>query len=147
MQRPRDWSEGRRLRAWELKQQDWKQRHIARALAASESAVSQWCRRAREHGVAGLRRRKHSGPRPRLTTAQRQRLLAVLARGAEAYQFRGDIWTTKRVAAVIREEFGVRYHPAHVSRVRRACGWSARKPIKRASRRDEVAIRAWREVR
>src|SRR5439155_24731313 len=60
-----------------------------------------------------------------------------------ACQFRGDVWTTKRVAAVIRQEFGVCYHPAHVSRVLRACGWSVQKPVKRASQRDEAAIRAW----
>jgi transposase len=51
------------------------------------------------------------------------------------------------VAAVICEEFGVCYHPAHVSRVLRACGWSPQKPLKRASQRDEAAIRAWVEER
>ncbi|MCA1715656.1 MAG: helix-turn-helix domain-containing protein, partial [Actinobacteria bacterium] len=37
-----DWREGRRLRAFELKHQGWKQREIADALGVSKGAVSQW---------------------------------------------------------------------------------------------------------
>jgi hypothetical protein len=31
----------------------------------------------------------------------------LLAEGAEAHGFRGDVWTCERVAEVIRREFGV----------------------------------------
>jgi hypothetical protein len=47
------------------------------------------------------------------------------------------------VAEVIRREFGVAYHPDHVSRLLRECGWSLQKPLRRASQRDEEAIAAW----
>jgi transposase len=47
------------------------------------------------------------------------------------------------VAAVLEREFGVRYHPAHVSRLLRAVGWSVQRPIRRATQRDEAAIAAW----
>ena len=80
------------------------------------------------------------GPAPKLTAEQRAQLPALLAHGAEAYGFLGDLWTTKRVASVIRREFGVRYHPAHVSRLLRQIGWSVQKPIPRATQRDEAAI-------
>ena len=139
-QPPRDWREGRRLRAWGLKQQGWRQKDIAAALGVSEGAVSQWCKRARAGGAAALRHRPAPGPMPRLSPEQKQALLAILARGAEAYQFRGDVWTAPRVAEVIRQEFGVRYDPGHVSRILRACGWSVQKPIRRASQRNEQAI-------
>jgi transposase len=36
--------------------------------------------------------------------------------------------TCERVAEVIRREFGVRYHPAHVSRLLAKLGLSLRKP-------------------
>ena len=39
-----DWREGRRLRAWELKREGWKQQEIADALGVSKGAVSQWMR-------------------------------------------------------------------------------------------------------
>jgi len=43
-----------------------------------------------------------------LTPQQRAQLPALLARGAEAFGSRGELWTTKRVAAVIAHAFGVR---------------------------------------
>jgi transposase len=52
-----DWREGRRLRAWELKQQGRNQREIARALGGTEGAVSQWMKRGRQGGVEALRKR------------------------------------------------------------------------------------------
>jgi transposase len=143
MSPPRDWREARRLRAWELKQQGWQQQTIAAALGVTPGAVSQWLTRATAEGVEALRTRIRPGPRPKLAPAQRARIPEVLARGAEAYGFVGDVWTTPRVAAVVEREFGVRYHPAHVSRLLRAVGWSVQRPIRRATQRDEAAIAAW----
>jgi transposase len=145
--RPSRWDEGRRLRAWELKQHGWKQADIARALGVTDGAVSQWLKRAREGGPEALRHRPPPGPRARLSEQQKQELLEILARGAEAWQFRGDLWTTRRVAQVIGAEFQVHYHPAHVSRLLRQCGWSPQQPVRRASQRDEAAIQAWLEER
>jgi transposase len=52
------------------------------------------------------------------------------------------------VAEVIRKEFGVSYHPAHVSRlVRKSLGLSLQKPMRRANQRDEEAIERWKEER
>jgi transposase len=143
MSPPRDWREARRLRAWELKRQGWQQQAIAAALGVTPGAVSQWLKRAAEGGLEALRNRIRPGPTPRLTLEQRARIPELLAHGAEAYGFVGEVWTTARVAAVIAREFGVRYHPAHVSRLLRAIGWSVQRPIRRATQRDEAAIAAW----
>jgi transposase len=143
-QQAREW---RRQRAWQLKQRGWKQKDIAIALGVTDGAVSQWCKRAREGGVQALRHRPPSGPRCRLSAQQKHELLEILTRGAEAWQFRGDLWTTRRVAVVIQAEFGVRYHHAHVSRLLRQIGWSPQQPGRRASQRDEAAIQRWLEER
>jgi hypothetical protein len=66
-QQATDWREGRRLRAWELKQEGWKQRDIARALGVSKGAVSQWMKRAQQEGQAGPRCRPQ--PFSRILTA------------------------------------------------------------------------------
>jgi len=142
-----DWREGRRLRAWELKQQGWSQQEIADALGVSKGAVSQWMKRGREEGVEGLRRRIAPGAKPRLSEEERAKLPELLARGAPAHGFRGDVWTCGRVAEVIWREFGVRYHPAHVSRLVRALGLSLQKPERRANQRDEETIEHWKEER
>src|SRR5215211_1177433 len=105
---PKDWREGRRLRAWALKAKGWSQEKIAEALGVTAGAVSQWMRRGREGGVEALKQRVAPGPTPKLTMEQQAELPVLLARGAEAFGFRGDVWNAKRVAAVIRRELGVR---------------------------------------
>jgi transposase len=112
-----NWREGRRFRAWELRQWGWKHKDIAEALGVMPGAVSQWLRWARVGGIQGLRRRKASGDPPRLTPQERAQIPRLLELGAEAFGFRGDIWTCGRIAQVIRRTFGVSYHPAHVSRI------------------------------
>jgi transposase len=141
---PSDWREGRRLRAWELKQKGWKQKDIAEALGVTPGAVSQWMKRVREGGEVALRRRVAPGAPRRLRPEQLTHLTDLLAKGAEACGFRGAVWTQARVAAVIRQEFGVVYHPRHMGRVLRALGWTQQKPIRRASQRNEEAIQRWR---
>ena len=70
-----DWREGRRLRAFELKQQGWSQQRIAEALGVSKGAVSQWMKRAREGGgIEALKRQPAPGARPRLSEEQRKAL-------------------------------------------------------------------------
>jgi transposase len=145
--RATDWREGRRLRALELKRKGWKQRDIADALGVTKGAVSQWMKRAKEEGVQGLLRKPPPGAQPRLSEEQRERIPELLDRGAEAYGFRGEVWTCERVAGVIREEFGVAYHPAHVSRLLRALGLSLQKPARRANQRNEEAIERWKQER
>jgi len=142
-----DWREGRRLRAWELKQQGWNQREIARALGVTEGAVSQWIKRGREGGVEALRKRSSPGAPSRLSEEQRTQLKELLAQGAPAHGFRGEVWTCQRVVEVIRKEFGVVYHPAHVSRLVRRLGLSLQKPQRRANQRDEEAIERWKQER
>ena len=116
-----DWREGRRFRAFELKQQGCSQQRIAEALGVSKGALSQWMKRAREGGgVEALKRRPAPGARPRLSEDERHKVPELLGRAAEAHGFRGDVWTSERVAIVIRREFGVSYHPADVSRLLKA---------------------------
>jgi transposase len=142
---PKDWREGRRLRAWELHHQGWKQGRIAEALGVTQGAVSQWLKRAHGGGVDALRTRTSPGAPRRLSPDQLAELPALLAHGAPAFGFLGDVWTRARVAAVIKREFGVTYHPDHVGRLLKAIGWTVQKPTERATQRDEEEIAAWRE--
>jgi transposase len=144
---PRDWKEGRRLRALDLYEQGWKAIRIAEALGVTRGAVSQWLKRAHDGGRDALRRRPRGATAPKLTAEQRGQLPALLAKGAEAYGFIGDVWTTARVAEVIRREFGVRHHPAHISRILGAIRWTVQKPVKRSTQRNEAQIAVWRAER
>jgi transposase len=140
-----DWKEWRRLRAWELWQAGWQQQEIAEVLGASEGAVSQWITIGREQGEEGLRGKVAEGPACRLNAEQEAQLPALLDQGAEAHGFRGNVWTTERVAAIIEKQFGVKYHPAHMSRLLRRIKYSLQKPVEKASQRNEEAIAAWKD--
>jgi transposase len=96
-----DWREERRKRAWKLKEAGWRQKDIAVALGVSEGAVSQWLKRGRAGGLEALKAHPPKGVEPRLSAEQKAQIPALLAKGAEAYGFRGDVWTASRVAEVI----------------------------------------------
>jgi transposase len=46
-----------------------------------------------------------------------------------------------------KAEFGVGYHPAHISRILKRLGFSLHKPDPLADQRDEDAIKEWKEKR
>jgi transposase len=132
------------MRALDLARQGWKQRDIAVALDASEGAVSRWLAAARRGGPEALRSHPGPGPSAKLTPEQFRLIPDFLWHGAEAYGFRGDVWTCERVAGVIGEEFGVTYSKSQVSRLLKRLGWTPQVPITRAIQRDEEAIERWR---
>ena len=145
--RKADWREERRKRAWELKEQGWQQKEIAVALGVSKGAVSQWMKRGREGGREALKAHPPAGVKPKLTKEQKAQIPQLLAKGAESYGFRGEVWTASRVAVVIERTFGVKYHRDHVSRLLREAGWSRQQPIERATQRNEAAIEQWGQER
>jgi transposase len=142
-----DWREERRKQAWKLKQQGWKQQKIAEALGVSKGAVSQWMKKAKTRGEEALKAHPPKGVPARLSPEQKAQIPSLLARGTQAYGFRGEVWTAKRVAKVIEQTFGVRYSRDHVGRLIRESGWSRQKPLERASQRNEAAIEWWQQER
>lgn len=127
-----------------LKQQGWSQRDIAEALGVREETISRWLARAHDDGPEALLARPGPGRPPKLSDAQKRLIPEFLWHGPEAYGFRGQVWTRARIASVIKEEFGVRYHKGHVGRLLQELRWTPQVPIKRAIQRDEDAIRRWR---
>jgi transposase len=138
----REW---RRFRALHLYKSGWLEVDIAQALGVTKGTVSRWLSIAKVEGSDALHSHPSAGCPPKLTAAQVRKLPDFMWHGAEAYGFRGDVWTCARIAQVIRWEFGVSYHKDHVSRLMKELGWTPQVPITRAIQRDEVAIERWRE--
>ncbi len=116
---------------------------IARHFGVSRQAVFVWAQQWRRRGEAGLHRRARPGRPPKLARTQLGQLPRLLAQGAEAHGFSSPIWTTQRVADLIRRRFRVRYDRDHVCRLLHRFGWSWQKPARRARERDEAAIQRW----
>src|SRR5260370_33198574 len=129
-----DGREGRRRRAWELKQAGWKQTQSAAAWGVTSGAVSQWLTRARVDGVEeGLRAPPASGRPSQRAPDPRAQLPAVLDRGAAADGLRGQGWRCQRGGAVIRPAFGVPSDPSPGGRLVQTLGSSVPRPLARAS--------------
>lgn len=95
-----------------------------------------------EGGVGALRAKKRAG-RPKLPLGEMKKIPEILLKGAQAYGFTTDLWTTQRVAKVIEMEFGVKYHPDHVCRLLHKLGFSWQKPRKQALEKDEEKVWNW----
>ena len=100
------------------------QSETARRLKVARQTVSEWRRRYREQGEAGLRAAGRAGRKPLLDATQLERLETLLLEGPEAHRFPTPLWTCPRVVRLIQDEFGVRYHEGHVWKIPRALGWS-----------------------
>jgi transposase len=122
-------------------------REVARLLAVAPSSVSRWKQALKRDGERALQAKPHAGPAPRLSPPQKRQLVATLGAGPRAAGYATELWTCPRVGAVIGQQFGVPYHPAHVWRLLRALVWRPQKPEHRARERDEATIARWRRQR
>lgn len=136
--------EKRRRRAVQLLESGQSLSLVARQVGAAVSSVFRWWQTYRRRGARGLEPTPTPGRPPRLASAEKRQLVKMLTRGALHAGYRTDLWTLPRVAELIHQEFGVRYHPAHVWKVLTALGWSCQKPERRAVERNETNIVRWK---
>ncbi len=135
--------ERRRLRAIALLEQGLSPHEVAERLGVDRRSVRRWKQAYRRRGVAGLRARPTPGRPPKLTARQRRTLVRWILRGPEAFGYRTALWTCRRIADLIRQRFGVTYHPAHIGRLLRACGLTPQRPQRTAKERNDRRIRLW----
>src|SRR5438309_1586534 len=116
--------ERRRRRGVELLNEGYRTVDVALFLGVERSSVYRW-RKAAERDPAGLAARPHPHRPAQLTAPQLQRLERLLAQGAAAHGWPNQLWTTARVAEVIRRHFHIGFHHDHVGRfLRQRLGWS-----------------------
>ena len=138
--------EARRRRALSLVARGLSLNEAARKLGCAPSSVMRWRDAVQRYGAAGLAVRVSPGRPPKLRAGERRRLVTMLLKGALAQGYLTDLWTTSRIAAVIRKTFRVTYHPDHVGRLLHQLEWTHQKPETRALERDEAAIAHWKRV-
>ena len=130
--------EYRRQLAGKLLAQGKGVREVARLLEVAPSSVWRWKQALKRGGERALRAKPHPGPAPRLSGAQQTRLVRQLVKGPRAAGYDTAVWTCPRVTEVIRQTFGVTYHPAHVWRLVRSLIGSRQKSKPRE--RDKAAL-------
>ena len=138
--------EKRRLKAAQLFAQDQGPSEVARRLRVRRQSAHAWQQRWRKGGVAALRSRGAAGPKAKLNAAQREEMATALVEGPQAQGHLTAVWTLPRVARLIAERTGRRYHPGHVWKLLRGLGFSCQQPTRRAIERDEPTIARWQKV-
>jgi transposase len=139
--------EQRRLKAARLLKKGMSEAEVARAVGVHRQSVNRWATRLATSGPAALRKAGRAGRKPRLSEADLGRIEAGLKRGPEALGYETNLWTSSRVAELIKKKCGIEYHPGHVWRILRALGWTVQRPTGRALERDEQAIQRWKRRR
>lgn len=134
--------EARRMKALDLVRQGWRVKDVAEALGVSDTTVSTW--KNTPGGKRAMKAKPQHVPQCRLSASQKRKLRSLLIQGAAAAGFPTDLWTTKRVAEVVRREFDIDYNADHLGRILHDLGFSCQKPTKRAREQDPQAIVEWR---
>ena len=137
----------RRLRAARLLAKGVHQSEVARRVGVHRQSVSRWAQQLEAEGLHGLKKAGRAGRRPRLSAEDLKKIECGLKRGPEALGYETGLWTAWRVAHLIEEECGVRYHTSQAWRILRQLGWSCQRPVGRALERDEAKIRRWKQER
>jgi len=135
--------ERRRHRAIKLLKEGHPPVEVARMVGCDRRSVRRWNAAFRKGGGEAIKARPSPGRPPRLDEKDKRRLEEALLKGAKAAGFPTDLWTCPRVAQLIFDRFGLRYHVDHIGRLLHALGWSPQKPQRRAVERDEDEIRRW----
>lgn len=138
--------ERRRRRAARFFEKGISPAEVGRRVGVSKQAAHSWKQAWERGGLKALASKGAAGPKFRLNTAQSRKIRQALLAGPAAQGYRTDLWTCERVALLIRDLTGVKYHPGHVWKLLGALGFSCQRPTRRAVERDERAIRRWRRV-
>lgn len=140
--------EARRLRGARLLKRGVAQAEVAREVGVSRQSVSTWSKQLTAvNGAVGKLKAKPLGRPRRLEAKHAVALRAMLLKGALAYGFPTELWTIKRVRALVKREFGMAYSHTGCWRLLRALGFTPQKPERRAIQRDERAIAHWKKKR
>ncbi len=136
--------EQRRLLAVTRVSEGYRQKDVAAFLGVHPGTVCAWVRAARKAGgLAGLRAKPTPGRPRKLSRRQERTVLGWVAKPPTQFGFANDLWTTRRLAALIEQRWGVRFNANYLAAWLRAREHSPQRPEQPALERNEAAIARW----
>ena len=138
----------KRIRAGRLLQKGKKPAEIAHAAGVARQTVYWWkygWKKVFDEGGIDALRDMAAPERPaRLQAWQLEELARARLNKPSAYGFETELWTLKRVGALVHRLYGVRFGLTNIWLILGALGFSPQKPERRAIERDAGAVRAWK---
>ncbi len=117
---------------------------VAAAVGVARQTVYTWKRLLDEGGIDALRAVPERGRPSQLDEQQLAGVRAAILQSPTEHGFGTELWTLKRVGALIERMHGVRFGQTQVWRILGNLVFSAQKPEKRAIERDEDVVRTWK---
>jgi transposase len=122
----------------------------AEAVGMNRRFVGTWVNAVAHTGqaaLAGKRRGRRPGEQKTLTTGQENKVKRLIVNTCpNQLELPFALWTREAVATLIERESGVCLSLSGVGRYLRAWGFTAQRPMRRASERREAEIRGWLET-
>ena len=134
----------KRLRGGRMLQKGKGCAEVALAVGVARQTVYTWKALFDEGGIDALRAVPEAGRPAKLGPTQLAAVRAAVLQSPTEHGFGTELWTVKRVGAVIERMHGVRFSQGHVWRILGSLGFSPQKPEKRAIERNEDAVRSWK---
>ena len=134
----------RRLRGGRMLQKGKGCAEVALAVGVARQTVYTWKALFDEGGIDALRAVPEAGRPAKLDPTQLAAVRVAVLQSPTEHGFGTELWTVKRVGAVIERMHGVRFSQGHVWRILGSLGFSPQKPEKRAIERNEDAVRSWK---
>jgi transposase len=116
---------------------------VADFLGVDRRTVRRWVAAFRQHGAAGLAAHPVPGRPPKLNPTQEKIVVRWLADNPTEHGFATELWTAPRLARLIEQEFGIRFHPDYLITWLRQHGYTPQKPRRVHRERDDEAIAEW----
>lgn len=133
-----------RIQALLLVSQGNRERDVAQIMGVGRRTLQDWIHRYRAKGIPGLAKGPFKGAKPRLTDEQKAELSRIIAAGPMEAGLDTGVWTTPIIVKLVRDLFGVSYHPDHMGKILHRLRFSVQYPGKNLSKADEKAQQMWR---
>ena len=117
---------------------------VALAVGVARQTIYTWKRLLDDGGIDALRRVPERGRPAQLDEQQLASVRTAILQKPTEHGFGTELWTLKRVGAVIERLHGVRFSQTQIWRILGSLGFGAQKPEKRAIERNEDDVRAWK---
>ena len=139
-----DDAQRRRVRAGRMLLAGKTPAQAAHAVGVARQTVYTWKALLDEGGIDALRAMPGRGRPARLDDEQLQALGRTLLQSPTEHGFGTELWTLKRVGALIERQYGVKFSQTQIWRILGNLGFSVQKPERRAVERDEDAVQVWK---
>lgn len=116
---------------------------VADFLGVAARSVRRWMVVFRRQGWSGLAAESPCGRPRKLTRMQEKIVLRWLFDSATDFGFATELWSAARIAALIRQEWGIVLNARYLPRWLKVRGLSCQKPERVPRERNDEAVAAW----